>query len=259
MSSFKLPQNFELPAGKPAVLLLHAFTGSTSDVRLLAGFLNRAGFSAYGFNFTGHATLDPSDILTKGSPDRWRYQTHDAVTKLQKMYGNNIFVFGLSLGGIFAMDALESFPGVVQGGGVFSSPVFTNHEKNGKTLPTGFMNYSKMMQGFNKNKSDSDKEQELQFIAENIRPKLQTINQFQDVVQAGLGQIKQPVFIGQGGADEIIDQSKAYDLRDSLVQTKAIDFKWYEGASHVITTNTAKKQLQEDVKQFIENNYSEVY
>lgn len=257
MSHFKMPENFELTGGKPAILLLHAYSGSTADVRLLAGALNRAGYFVTSFNFAGHGTLNPTDILTQGSIAAWQKQVTDRVAELKKDFGNNLYVFGLSLGGIFAMDLLERDQELL-GGGVFSSPIFMNTEKTGRTLPAGFKKYAQYVLNLNNELTGADKQNELDYIDEHLNNQIEQINEFSALVQAKLATINQTIFIGQGGEDEIVDQNGAYKLRDALVNCENVTFKWYENASHVITTNTARKELTNDVLEFIGNNYHEV-
>ena len=53
MKAIHLPEPFFFEAGPRAVLLLHAYTGSANDVRLLRRFLERNGYTVYAPNFTG--------------------------------------------------------------------------------------------------------------------------------------------------------------------------------------------------------------
>lgn len=102
MSHFKMPENFELTGGKPAILLLHAYSGSTADVRLLAGALNRAGYFVTSFNFAGHGTLNPTDILTQGSIAAWQKQVTDRVAELKKKISATISMSSDSHSAVFS-------------------------------------------------------------------------------------------------------------------------------------------------------------
>ena len=50
----KLPQPFSLRKER-AVLLLHGFTGNSSDVRQLGRFLQKKGYTSYAPQYEGHA------------------------------------------------------------------------------------------------------------------------------------------------------------------------------------------------------------
>ena len=59
-----------------------------------------------------------------------------------------------------------------------------------------------------------------------------------------------PVFIGQAGADELIDPQRAKRLQAALTQAD-VDFHWYADASHVITVNKAHHLLETDIINFM--------
>ena len=52
----KLPQPFFFEEGKRAVLLLHGFTGNSSDVRQLGRFLQKKGYTSYAPQYEGMRT-----------------------------------------------------------------------------------------------------------------------------------------------------------------------------------------------------------
>ena len=52
----KLPQPFFFEEGKRAVLLLHGFTGNSSDVRQLGRCLQKKGYTSYAPQYEGHRT-----------------------------------------------------------------------------------------------------------------------------------------------------------------------------------------------------------
>ncbi len=49
-----LPEPFFFEAGKRAVLLLHGFTGSSADVRILGRFLEKEGYTVKAPHYKGH-------------------------------------------------------------------------------------------------------------------------------------------------------------------------------------------------------------
>lgn len=59
----QLPKPLYAKHGKRAVLLLHAYSGSPNDVRMLARFLEKADYTVYAPLFKGHGTMEPYDIL----------------------------------------------------------------------------------------------------------------------------------------------------------------------------------------------------
>ena len=64
--------------GKRAVLLLHAYSGSSNDVRMLSRRLEKENYTVYSPNFSGHGTLVPEDILDQ-TTEQWWQDTQEAV------------------------------------------------------------------------------------------------------------------------------------------------------------------------------------
>ena len=96
----KLPQPFFFQEGKRAVLLLHGFTGNSSDVRQLGRFYKK-GYTSYAPQYEGHAA--PPEEILKSSPYVWFKDVLDGYDYLVEQGYEDIAVAGLSLGGVFAL------------------------------------------------------------------------------------------------------------------------------------------------------------
>jgi len=131
----KRPEPFFFEHGEQAVILLHAYSGSANDVRLLARALERENYTIYAPQFSGHATGDLRDVIRQGSPAQWWQDTQQAISFVRQKGYTKISIFGLSLGGIFATMALENDPALL-GGGVFSSPILPSTHSQ---VPAMFM------------------------------------------------------------------------------------------------------------------------
>ena len=94
----------EAPGARLGIILCHAYTGSTADVRPQAGLLNRQGYGVLCPLFTGHGTTDIQDILNAG-PEIWWQDLQEALAFMKARY-DKVLVFGLSMGGVMAMRAL---------------------------------------------------------------------------------------------------------------------------------------------------------
>lgn len=241
----QLPKPFFFEGGPQAVILLHAYASNSNDVRLLGRYLQRQGYTILGPMFTGHGTGEPADILSQGSPDAWWQDTQQAIQFLRDKQYQQIGVFGLSLGGIFAMKALEEDPSLL-GGGSFSSPIFTSQKNN---LTPEFIQLARATYKYMK-VDEKTEQQRLDWLTAHLPAQLTQINQFAAVVANDLGQVQQPTFVAQGGQDELIDAQRAYTLRDALTSSQ-VSFHFYEGAGHVITVNQAHHQLEQDLAVYL--------
>ncbi len=85
---------------KPACLLIHGFTGTPKEMRWMGEFLNQHGYTCLGIRLAGHAT-DPEDMIRSNWTD-WTASVEDGYHILRGVT-NNIFLVGLSMGGILAL------------------------------------------------------------------------------------------------------------------------------------------------------------
>jgi len=99
-------------SSKPACLLIHGFTGTPKEMRWMGEFLNQQGYTCLGIRLAGHAT-DPEDMIRSRWTD-WVASVEDGYQLLRGVNAN-IFLVGLSMGGILAllMSTRLSVKGVV--------------------------------------------------------------------------------------------------------------------------------------------------
>ncbi len=83
------------------MLLLHGFTGNSSDVRQLGRFLQKKGYTSYAPQYEGHAA--PPEEILQSSPFVWFKDALDGYDYLVEQGYDEIVVAGLSLGGDFAL------------------------------------------------------------------------------------------------------------------------------------------------------------
>lgn len=240
---------FYFEHGPKAIILLHAFASGPVDVRMLARYLERENYTVYAPMFMGHGTADFSDILLQGTPERWWHDAQNAVKFLKDKGYTQISIFGISLGGIFAAKTLENDPSLV-GGGSFGSPIvrkrqFSVHNTFMQMAKANFIQYQT---------NEAIMDSKLKWLDDNIDTLLAKIADFTVGVAEDLPQIHQPYFIGQGLSDEIVNPESAKSLRDELVNSQ-VSYHEYSNASHMITVNTAHKQLEADLTQFLTQLY----
>lgn len=244
MKAINLPRPFFFESGEKAVLLLHAYTGSANDMRLLGRELERNGYTVYAPNFTGHATERFEDILDLGSPEVWFADVMRAKEELLKRGYKNVAVFGLSMGGIMAARALETEAFI--GGGSFNSPIFKMGESN---VPKMFMYYARMF----KKKMDTPNEvieRELDAMKPKLANQLRNMDDFTDIIQNDLDKITVPYYIAQSGKDEMIDSDCGGILAEHLRNTN-VDYNWFPEATHVITIGKDRKEFELTVLDFL--------
>ena len=234
--------------GDTAVLLLHAYSGSPNDLRMLARFLERANYSVYAPLFSGHGTSNPEDILAV-PPEKWYNEAQDALHFLQAAGFAKIYIFGLSMGGIFATHLLaQNAPGV-GGGGIFSSPI-TKTQHN--TISASFKTYAEQVLA-RFEADDTKRHQRLQTVTAQLPTQLAAIERFAVAAYNALPQIVTPYFIAQAGRDDMIDGANVLEtIQLRITNDLPVTFHWYERSGHVLTVGAQKNKLFADVLAFIE-------
>jgi len=240
------PKPFYFDNGPKAVILLHSFSGTSTDMRLLGRFLERHDYSAYAPMFAGHGTSEPLDILELGGPDKWWQQTIAALDFLKQQHKQEIHIFGLSLGAIFATKALEEFPEIISGG-VFGSPIHSNGYQG---IKNAFLTYAKKVYSVQQGLTEVEIDSKMRVVSSKIDLMLTDIRKSSVGVTENLAEIKRPYFIGQGTSDKLVNPSAAQVVAQDV---KTSQLHLYN-AGHVLTINKAHDQVQSDVLNFLENN-----
>ncbi|MGX7173599.1 alpha/beta hydrolase [Enterococcus ratti] len=238
-----LPKPFYAKHGKRAVLLLHAYSGSPNDVRMLARYLEKSDYTVYAPLFTGHGTLNPKDILIQKT-ETWWEDTLQAIHFLESEGLSQIAVFGLSMGGIFAMQALEEQSMI--GGGFFCSPISPVETHVAESFEIYVRRVLKLA-----GKDEQTVEEMIAALRSYVFSQLAQIQQQAANIEKKLNQIQVPVFLAQAGQDEMIDPFGVYETAKKLA-TKRITLQWYPNSKHVITVGQSRRLLEKDVLNFLE-------
>lgn len=235
-------QSLFLPHGERAILLLHAYSGSSNDVRMLARFLEKKNYTVYAPLYKGHGTTEPLDILQEKAINWWN-DSQTAVEFLRAKGYQEIAVFGLSMGGIFATRLLEEKPEYFIGGGFFCSPIApvkTNVVPN-------FLLYAKQL--LEKN-GETINEEQMGHYRSLVEEQLAEIEEQSTLAYQRLSEIHCPFFMAQAGQDEMVEAEGVFQTAAHVQQTD-FTLKWYPDSSHVITVGTARRKLEQDVADFL--------
>ncbi len=96
-------QPFSLGGGERGVLVVHGFTGSPFEMRLLGEDLAHRGFAVEGVKLAGHA--DTTRALARSTWHDWYQSASEALDRLRdRVHGRRVAVVGLSMGGLLALE-----------------------------------------------------------------------------------------------------------------------------------------------------------
>lgn len=225
-----------------AILLLHAYTSSSVDVRLLGTTLNQQGYTVYMPTISGHGTNDMKNILAV-LPKQFQEDVQVAIEFLKTEGYKQIAVFGLSMGGMLAIDAMTKKNPAIIGGGSFNSPVpLENFDK----VHQQFMIYAdKLYQD-----SFGDKVIYQEELRKNSFKQLSEISNLTYDVYDSLSHIEVPVFIVQSGKDELISETTGEKLAQAM-RFAPVEYHYFPDATHAITVGKYRVELSEKLLNFI--------
>ncbi len=237
------PKPFTFEAGKRAVLLLHGFTGSTADVRMLGRFLEKKGYTSHAPQYKGHG-VPPEELVHTGPSDWWQDVVEGYEFLKEKGY-NEIAVAGLSLGGVFSLKLGYTVP--VKGIVPMCAPMFIKSEE---VMYNGVVDYAKEYKRF-EGKTEDQIEKEIEAFKETPMGTLTALQNLIADVKQNIEMIYAPTFVVQARNDHMINTDSANIIYNEI-ESDDKDLKWYEESGHVITLDKEKEQLHEDVLSFLE-------
>ena len=109
---------FFFEGGRDGVLLIHGLTGTPAEMRRVGTGLHRAGFTVHGVQLAGHCG-DLDDLLATGWRD-WYASVEQAADALARRV-DRVFVAGLSMGALLALELASQRPERVAGVGVYGA------------------------------------------------------------------------------------------------------------------------------------------
>jgi len=104
--------------GRSGVLLIHGLTGTPAEMRFVAKGLHDAGFTVCAVQLAGHCG-DAADLLATSWHD-WYDSVDAAATKLRADV-DHLFVAGLSMGALLALELAIERPDEVDGVGLYGT------------------------------------------------------------------------------------------------------------------------------------------
>ncbi|MFD1707169.1 alpha/beta hydrolase [Siminovitchia sediminis] len=236
------PESFTYKSTNRAVLLLHGFTSNTNDVRMLGRHLQVNGYTCHAPLYQGHGA--GVGELIKTSPQEW---WKDAVTGYEYLISKGyeeIAVAGISMGGMFALHlaAAKKVKAVI----TMSAPVL---DRKTDELFERVLEYAKRVKKL-EGKNDEEFKKDFQELKQIAMPSLQDLRKC--ILQAGtkLTDITAPILVLQGCLDQPVYRESA-DLIFRYASSDNKQLKWYENSGHMITMGNERKQVNEDICQFL--------
>ncbi len=238
------PKPFFFEAGKRAVLLLHGFTGNSSDVRMLGRFLEKNGYTSLAPHYKGHG-VPPEELIHTGPADWWK-DVLQGYDRLKTAGYDEIAVAGLSLGGVFSLKLGYTVP--VKGIVTMCAPMTM---RTTDLMYEGVLKYARDYKRY-EGKESSLIEKEIEALQNSSMESLPDLRRLVYDVRDHVDHVYAPLLVVQGRQDEVIDVNSANIIIDEAESFEK-QIKWYEKSGHVITLGKEKEQLHEDILEFLQS------
>lgn len=232
---------FLFNGGCNGVLLIHGFTGSPSEMRLLGEYLNKQGFTVLAVRLPGHGTQVEEMAGTNAL--HWYSAVQDGYYILKGLC-DKIFVAGLSMGGLLALKLANEYKcdKVVS----LSTPIFI-YDKRVKYLP--IVKHFRRYVEKNSRSYDVDK---IYQIGYNQTP-LNSLSSLLDLINEVcmvLPKINTDVLIMQSKREHTVRPESA-DYIYKHIGSSNKKLVWLERSGHVVTLDSERETVFKNVADFL--------
>ena len=207
---------------KTGILLIHGFTATTAEVRLLANAFIVRGMSVYAPLLPGHGTT-AQDLNQKRYQD-WTNCVQEAYKRL-KQTCSTVIVGGESMGAVLSLYLAEQHKDIAAL--LIYSPA----------IHVARLKYAKIIKWFKPilKKDNNDDEEDSTWQGYTVCPlrAAYELEKLQSFVEKNLNHIEQPVLILQGLYDKTIDADSSSTIYKTI-RSKNKEFHLMEQSGHVM-------------------------
>ena len=233
---------FFLPGGVCGVLLIHGFTGSPAEVRMLGDSLHKEGYTVLAPRLSGHGTT--VERMAKTKWPHW-YSTVEDAYHILKATCSNITVIGLSMGGLLALKLATEYQ--VDKVVSLSTPIFIA-DKRLEMLPVYRM-FLDFIPKKRKKYADIAPKYSVGYTATPLSSLSSLLNLIEHVDRI-LPTVKVPLLIVQGRQDHTVQPRSAEYIYD-MVASQDKTLLWLEKSGHLVTIDIEREKIFREVSEFL--------
>ena len=226
------------------ILLVHGFTGAPKEMRTMGEYFAAQGHTVLGIRLPGHAT-HPQDLPRLRWTD-WLQAVEDGYHLLHSA-GRQVFIMGLSMGGLLTLTAAARLP--IAGAVAMSTPYRLPADPR---LP-----YAKylawLMPSAPKGPNDWQDAAMAQDHVEYPQYPTRGIAELRDLaaeMRQSLPQVRCPVLLAQSRADGSVSPENMQQIYDAL-GTSDKTMLWLEKSGHVVTRDLERQAVFEAAEAFV--------
>jgi len=235
---------FFIPGGKVGCLLIHGFTGTPKEMRMLADSLAQDNYTILGVRLAGHAT-DLEDMRHSTWRD-WLASVEDGINLLKGCTEQQV-VMGLSMGGVLSMMAAARYD--VKGVITFSAPCALPADPRAKFLPYITWLVPQVGKGKPDWRNLEAMKDHVDYPGYPTRSVLQ-LQKLIGVMMEDLPKVKIPALMVQSHGDQGIPAESMDTLYEKISSTDKTRL-WIENSGHVVIREPERELIFTEVKKFI--------
>ncbi len=231
-------REFYFKGGNTGILLIHGFTGTPSEVRLLGEFLRDRGYTVKGILLKGHGTT--LEDMRKCSYRDWIRGAVEGYKSLRQEC-DEVFAVGLSMGGLLSLYLAGNYD--IRGAVTLSAPI----RIHGRSAALDFIE-----KNFRTYILRSPVNKDINIISYDKSPLISVHNLFKLIrhVKKNLEYIEKPVLIMQSYGDRTVSPLSANIIYNNIgSRDKSIIY--LHNCGHVITCDNEKERVFREVYNFI--------
>lgn len=227
------------------ILLVHGFTGAPKEMRSMGEYLAAKGKTVLGIRLPGHAT-QPADMKHQRWTD-WLQAVEDGYHLLHSA-GRQVFIMGLSMGGILTLTAAARLP--ISGAVAISTPYALPDDPRLKFVKV----LAPLMPSVPKGPNDwHDHEMEKVHVDYPSYPTISFVQLLSllQVMRESLPQVRVPVLLvhsRQDGGVAPENMTKIY----AQLGTADKSMLWVEQSGHVVTRDLEREKVFEAALAFVD-------
>lgn len=235
---------FFLPGGKTGCLLIHGFTGTPFEMRMLGASLHQDDYTILAPRLAGHATR--VEDITRSHWEDWVASVEDGLNLLKGCTDKQV-IMGLSMGGVLALIAAARFnpTGVV----TFSAPSALPGDPRVKYLPILKFIIRKVGKGEPDWQNPDAAKDHVDYPYYPTDAIVQ-LKKLIDVMRSELVNVKVPALFVQSRRDQGIP-AESLDYLYKTVSSEDKSTFWVEHSGHVVIREPDRELIFSEVNKFI--------
>jgi len=233
---------FFLPGDERGVLLIHGFTDSPAEMRLLGDFLHKEGYTVLAPRLSGHGTTVEEMATTKWP--HWYSTVEDAYHMLRTLC-SNILVIGLSMGGLLGLKLASEYQ--VEKIVSLSTPIFIT-DKRLDMLPVYRM-FRNFVPKKRKIYANIDPYYTVGYDATPLSSLSSLLNLIQQIEML-LPTIHTPLLVIQSRKDHTVQPRSGQYIYD-MAASKEKALVWLEKSGHLVTIDIEREQIFRKISEFL--------